>query len=204
MPEPRRRMPWMMRPRQGAMQQRRLGFGQAMPSKGRAAGRGTFPRARGRRGAAVPVEFARGRRGAAAMLPELEARGGFTRDRTDMGGMKIKPAWARSGWSTVPVIGSLLGLFDWLRNLIFRGEEARVAKRQVIGPFGSKGRPVPIQGSEMTTQDMLDLTRGTGRFAPRDARQQGAARRGTGRRAPTMQGAQGQRAFAGQRRAKAA
>ncbi len=202
MPEFKRRAPWLMRPRQGAIPQRRPGLGQAMPRPSRAAGRGGFTRERGRRGATTPAGFARGRRGAATMLPELEARGGFTRDKSDTGGMKVKPAWARSGLSAIPVIGPLLGLFDWLRNLIFRGEEARVAKRQLVGPFGSKGRTVPIQGPDMTPQDMLDLTHGTGKFAQRGARQQGAARRGAGRRAPAMQGARGQRAFVGRRAAR--
>jgi len=213
MAEPRRRMfrPGMQLGQMPAMLPRRPDWSQAMPSQGRTPGRGGFPRERGRRGATTPAAFARGRRGAATIPPGLAGTGrGFTRD-SDTGGMKMKPAWARSGWSGVPVIGSLLGLFDWMRNLIFRGEQARVAKRQIIGPFGSKGRLVPAEGPELTPHDMEALTFGTGKFAQHGARQ-GAARRGTGRRAmqgagrraDTRQGTQGQRAFAGQRRAKAA
>jgi len=46
-----------------------------------------------------------------------------------------KPGWALSGWSQVPVIGSL---FDFMRNLFFSRERFRVSKRAFVGTGLSK------------------------------------------------------------------
>jgi hypothetical protein len=135
------------------------------------------------------------------MLPELEARGGFTRDKSDTGGMKVKSGWAVSGWRAVPVIGSVLGIFDLLRNWIFRGEEARLAKRQFVGPFGRQGRLAPVEGRPMTPDDMYQQTLVPNRFAQHGARPRGAARRGTRQRG-MMQNRAGARAFTAQRSAR--
>ncbi len=100
------------------------------------------------------------------------------------------PASRRGAGIHISIVGhlwSFLGfkwLFEKVMNFAFKRQQYRWVKRmRMLEQIKGAGKErVPAQGREMTAQDMIDQTRGTGRFA--QARQKAEGQKAARQRPP--------------------